>query len=84
MTATESADEQLTSVTLTGDEFKELMDKQAQLTAEMAETDAINAQMVKQIMDLEHANSVLAARVNRLRDRIGQAYDVLSAARNAP
>lgn len=81
----------LGSVTLTGEEFLALSAKEKQLTEALAQADAINGESVNQICALEAALTTaranaettiatLAARVNRLRKRIGKAYDELAGA----
>lgn len=81
----------LGSVTLTGEEFLALSTKEEQLTDALAHADAINGESVNRICALEatltteRANSEatiarLASRVNRLRKRIGKAYDELAGA----
>jgi hypothetical protein len=68
------------TVTLSADEFQALMAKEQKLTADLADADRINGESVNRMIGLEHANTALVARVNRLRERIGKAYDVLAAA----
>lgn len=70
----------LGSVTLTGEEFLALSAKEKELTEQLAHADAINSESVNIRCHLEHANRELGARVDRLRKRIHDAYDLLAAA----
>lgn len=68
------------SVTLSAEEFLALNSKVQSLTEQLSDADAINSASVNIRCDLEAANRILVARVERLRNRINRAYDVLAAA----
>lgn len=61
-------------------ERDDLQSRIKELTKSLEEADGINGMQCQQVMTLEATVRTLGSRVNRLRDRIGKAYDVLAAA----
>lgn len=62
-----AGEEALKSVTFTGDEYRQFMDRIEKAQRDAAESDAMNGKLAHENYHLEHVNKALTARIEKLR-----------------